>query len=104
DSIGRVGVHCERPVATNLCKARAHATAGLAGLNAPVPRILRRLECAECFRDGARRRVAQLMAACAAVGVDDLANPFSLASHHWRNAVALRSCSREITLRRQLQK
>src|SRR5262249_16802281 len=101
--IAPVRVHRERPRAPDLREARAHTTARLAGLDPAVPGERRRVEPAETRRDLARRLVAQLMAARAAVGVDDLAYPLALALDVRRNAVAGRPGAGEVALRWQLQ-
>ena len=75
--------------AADLREAGAHAAAGLSGLDAAIPGGRRVLERAEALRDLARRLVAHLMAAGAAVGVDDVANPLALALDVRRDAVAL---------------
>ena len=77
--IGPVGPHRQRTRAADLREASAHAAAGLAGLDAAIPRGAWSVERAEVLGDLARRLVAHLMAAGAAVGVDDVANPFALA-------------------------
>ena len=94
----------ERACAADLREPRAHAAAGLSGLDAAIPRHLRVLELAEdARRNRARRRAAHLMAAGAAVGVDDVANPLALALDVRRDAVALVTGAGEIALRRHLQ-
>ena len=104
DAIGPVGIHRERAGAAHLREAGAHAAAGLAGLDAAIPRHLRILELAEDARGNrARRGPAHLMAARAAVGVDDVADPVALGLHVGRDAVALVTGAGEIALRRQLQ-
>ena len=104
DAVGPVGIHRERAGAAHLREAGAHAAAGLAGLDAAIPRHLRVLELAEDARGNrARGRATQLVAAGAAVGVDDVADPLALALDVRRDAVALVTGAGEIALGRQLQ-
>ena len=77
--------------------------ASLSGLNPPIPGGDGCRERAERCGDLARRLVAQLMAAGAAVGVDDIADPLALALDVRRNAVASGACAGKIALRRQLK-
>src|SRR5204863_8099980 len=101
---GPVGVHRERARPADLRETGAHAAAGLAGLNAAIPRHLRILELAEDARGNrARRRSTELVAARAAVGVDDVPDPLALALDFRRDAVALVTGAGEIALRWQLQ-
>src|SRR5207244_2749889 len=72
------------------------------GLNALVPRGFRIARPGKHLRNRARRLAAHLMAARAAVGVDDVADPLALALDVGRDAVALFAGAGEIALRRHL--
>src|SRR5207302_5036725 len=88
----------------NLREAGTHPVTRLAGLNPAIPRGLR-------VRDGtedtlwnfARGLIAHLMAASAAVRVDDLANPLALALNAGSNPVPVRPGTGEIALGRHLK-
>ncbi len=79
NAISPVGVHRQRALAAHLREAVAHPGARLARLDAAIPRGGAGVEHAKALRNFARRLVAERMAASAAVGVDDVANPLALA-------------------------
>ena len=103
--IGPVGEHRQRALPADLGKLGVHPGASLSRLNPPIPSRFRRLERAEGLGNFARRLVAQLMTARAAVGVHDVANPLALALHRRRNPVAPGRWPRagEVTLGRHLK-
>ena len=62
-----------------LTQAAHHGAPGLSGLHAAQPRLRGRIEVAEQRRNGARVRVAELVAGFAAIGLDQM-DPLALAS------------------------
>ena len=56
--LGRAGMVRQRPLPAKLVDAANHAVARLSGPDAPVPRLRRRIESPQAFRDLARRLVA----------------------------------------------
>ena len=103
DPIGPVRIHLQGSLAADLRELGAHAAAGLAGLNAPIPGSDRVGERTEALRNFPSRSVAQLVTSCAAVGVHDISNPLALAPHAFGNPVAVSAGAWEITHGRQLQ-
>src|SRR5439155_17441401 len=78
--VGPVRVHRQRALTADLIEARTHSSARLAGFDAEIPRGFRvRGLTKDTLGDLARGLVAHLMAPGATVGVDHLANPFTLA-------------------------
>ena len=88
DALGPVAVHRQRRLAADLVEPPVHVDAGLPRLDAAVPGVGVRLEVGERGRNLARRLVAELVAAGAAVRVDDAADPRALAGDGRRDAVA----------------
>src|SRR4029434_10397277 len=72
----------------NLRKPRTHPATRLTRLNATIPGRRGVGELPERFGNLARRLAAHLMATGAAVGVDDVADPFTLTLDVGRDAVA----------------
>ncbi len=103
DPVGPVRVHPECALTADLREARAHTAARLAGLNPLIPRALR-IWCGieDALGNAPRGGTAHLMAPGAAVGVDDLSDPFALAPDARSNAVAFLARARKIAHRRHL--
>src|SRR5205823_173795 len=104
DAVGPIRVHRQRARAAYLVEAGTHPAAGLSGLNPPIPRGFRVLSLAEnTLGNFARGLVAHLMTAGAAIRVDDIANPFALASDAGSDTVSAGPRAGEIALGRYLQ-
>src|SRR5512143_1108441 len=99
NAIGPVRIHRQCALTSDLVEAGAHPAARLPGLNPKVPCGFRVGGLAEdALRNLARGLVAHLMTAGAAVRVDDVANPLTLALNVGRNSVSCRPRAREVAL------
>ena len=103
DAVGPIRPHGQRARLAGLVEAVDHAGAGLPGLQPALPCRRRIVERAQRLGDFARGLVAHLVAAGAAVGVDDVADPLALAPDRRRDPVAGRAGAREVALRRHPQ-
>jgi hypothetical protein len=102
DPVGPVGEQAQGALRVDPADIVDHVLARLADLNARFPRLERAREMPEPGRDRAGRRVAELVAGVAAVGLDDL-QPLSLGLQGLGHAVAPGAGAGELAGRRHVQ-